>query len=111
MKARYIFRCNFCKNTWAYDYVPVMLNPACAFSAYRRRDGDRLIAPEDDRTCPACQRIAKSPKIVNGYYRSDRPCDDRCLSAVGTECHCSCGGANHGSAWIYDNKSVVKQNI
>lgn len=27
----------------------------------------------------------------------DIPCDERCLSATGRKCECSCGGANHGA--------------
>lgn len=30
--------------------------------------------------------------------RTDTPCDDRCTSAKGHQCECSCGGKNHGAA-------------
>ena len=28
------------------------------------------------------------------------PCDDRCTSARGPNCECSCGGENHGIGWV-----------
>lgn len=39
---------------------------------------------------------------VRGIYVADKPCDGRCMGAVGPMCSCSCGGKNHGakfSSW------------
>ena len=32
----------------------------------------------------------------NGPVETDTPCDERCTSAKGPDCNCSCNGANHG---------------
>ena len=33
---------------------------------------------------------------VNGRYVEGHVCDGRCMNAIGPNCECSCGGANHG---------------
>lgn len=35
-------------------------------------------------------------KAIEGRLKADHPCDARCTGAVGHNCECSCGGANHG---------------
>ena len=35
---------------------------------------------------------------IKGTF-SDHKCDVRCTHAIRHVCNCSCGGANHGSAW------------
>jgi hypothetical protein len=59
--------------------------------------------------CPAC---GKRPRLVKvkGVYNPDHPCDARCTSAKGSECSCSCGGANHGKDHGVNN-TVVAQVI
>lgn len=34
-------------------------------------------------------------RAVNGV-KTTKPCDARCMGAVGPSCDCSCGGENHG---------------
>lgn len=34
---------------------------------------------------------------LSGHVRVDIPCDERCVSATGRKCECSCGGVNHGA--------------
>ena len=36
---------------------------------------------------------------LEGRYNPAVPCSAKCTSARGHTCECSCGGANHGSAW------------
>lgn len=38
-------------------------------------------------------------KPIKGI-KSNHVCDDRCTSAIGSKCECSCGGANHGADHI-----------
>jgi hypothetical protein len=35
-------------------------------------------------------------KAINGRYVEGHVCDSRCMNAIGPNCDCSCGGANHG---------------
>lgn len=36
-------------------------------------------------------------KPIDGKYSEKHVCDSRCMNAVGPNCECSCGGANHGA--------------
>jgi len=45
-----------------------------------------------------CGRYAISNQ-VKGFV-SAHVCDSRCTGATGSNCECSCGGANHGSAHL-----------
>ena len=38
-------------------------------------------------------------KPLQGSYAPEVPCDRRCTGARGSNCDCSCGGANHGADW------------
>lgn len=33
---------------------------------------------------------------INGRFVETHVCDARCMNAIGPNCECSCGGANHG---------------
>ena len=50
--------------------------------------------------CGLCAgKVEYLGQVNNGrIYREETycPCDDRCTSAMGPHCDCSCGGANHG---------------
>lgn len=58
---------------------------ACELPA-RARDGS-----------PTTRRGTMYYAMVAGT-KNDTPCDDRCTSATGHKCQCSCGGKNHGAA-------------
>jgi len=36
-------------------------------------------------------------RTIDGVKSERHPCDERCTSAKGHKCECSCGGKNHGS--------------
>lgn len=55
-------------------------------------------APYEDLPCPECDGSLQWDEIV-GKVVDDHPCDARCMGARGPDCECSCGGANHGSAF------------
>lgn len=48
--------------------------------------------------CEACGTRYMESKVIKGV-KSDKPCDARCMGAVGPACDCSCAGANHGQNW------------
>ena len=35
-------------------------------------------------------------EVIRGTFKEGKKCDGRCLSARGSNCECSCAGANHG---------------
>lgn len=52
---------------------------------------------ESPRVCAECG----SDRLVETYIRgkvSEQVCGDKCLTARGPACECSCGGHNHGRA-------------
>lgn len=48
------------------------------------------------RPCAACQRPTGGEQ-VKGRFSASRRCDARCIYARGSNCECSCAGANHGA--------------
>ena len=45
--------------------------------------------------CPGCGRERRVVTIKGRV--SEKPCSEKCLAAVGPNCECACGGANHGA--------------
>ena len=109
-ECRVLFRCRrkACLRSVARVYTVETYRATARYSTYPfseyevrrsvtfRQDGDRLLGPEDDTTCPACGDQAMRWARVSGHLNPKRKCDDRCTGAVGPQCSCSCGGANHG---------------
>ena len=50
---------------------------------------------ENPLLCPNCGSSLMRPMTIVGT-KSDEPCGDKCLTAQGPACSCSCGGENHG---------------
>jgi hypothetical protein len=48
--------------------------------------------------CPNSPRVYIPLKPVFGTYSKDHKCNDKCLSAIGHNCECQCGGKNHGAS-------------
>ena len=49
--------------------------------------------------CPKCGgRMLGKP--IKGTLSANHKCDSRCTNARGSDCECSCGGKNHGAAWL-----------
>lgn len=44
---------------------------------------------------PDCRRRLRATSVT-GTYSETRTCDSRCMAAIGPNCSCQCGGANHG---------------
>lgn len=99
--ARMIFVCQHCNGVRAVDYPHARISRGFGRSAvsvqYRFDDAGREILPYQDAVC-SCGRRAVG-NLVRGV-KTSHPCDDRCTSARGSKCECSCGGKNHGRWWI-----------
>lgn len=85
-----------CKKNWYADYYQLPDG-----RMYRKDDGGAVIWYQDDfQQCPYCnnERCYIRRKIVTLTYSSKRTCDSRCWNATpGSDCKCSCGGANHAT--------------
>ncbi|MBO0884728.1 MAG: hypothetical protein J2P17_31225 [Mycobacterium sp.] len=46
--------------------------------------------------CPDCQCPDVDVRLVEGVYIADKTCNERCMTATGPACSCSCAGENHG---------------
>lgn len=57
------------------------------------------VTPREDCKCPGCGRdMVWSP--LEATRDDGVRCDSRCTNARGHSCNCSCGGQNHGAAWM-----------
>lgn len=56
-----------------------------------------VLSLANDERCPAHPNHLVRARIVKGEFSADRVCDSRCTSAIGHNCECQCGGANHGA--------------
>jgi hypothetical protein len=51
-----------------------------------------------DAWCEGCKNYRKSAKVIG--RKTDHKCGARCTASKGPNCDCSCGGANHGKAYL-----------
>lgn len=91
-------RCKFCR---AVD-VPSSTQPPFTAGAPPRviLDAGALIAARSASKCNAHPAAYLDAHPIQGTHSAARLCDARCTSATGPVCVCSCGGANHGCAWL-----------
>jgi hypothetical protein len=62
--------------------------------------GKRVFASDSyEWTCPKCNSQCVTGNTVQGFI-SEHKCGAKCLSAIGPNCECSCGGTNHGTNWL-----------
>lgn len=103
---RWIFRCKRCKATVTRDYTVTTQYQTITwgdgarpvYSTTRRYQHNGYSEPGQVE-CPECkQRL--SGRRVEGHLDPNHKCDARCLGAVGHICECSCGGKNHGGAYL-----------
>jgi hypothetical protein len=45
-----------------------------------------------------CRRAYIALNPVFGTYSKEHECNEKCLSAIGHQCECQCGGKNHGAS-------------
>jgi len=103
---RFLFRCNRkgCKGIIARDivihiveerYYDPATNQSHRFAPRKTYDGNQTVQHEH---CPECGRETYGTPVKG--YKTDHVCDARCTSAKGQDCECSCGGQNHGQAYL-----------
>lgn len=102
---RQIFNCKECKHTEAREYNLLRTEMYGPERMYERRIygrineyGREVRVANDFLACPTCQKLMKMA-VVQGF-KTDHVCDVRCTGAKGHKCECSCGGANHGKAFL-----------
>jgi hypothetical protein len=96
---RIIRRCKrkSCGHVWARQYETAP-NTRAPFRI--DESGKRVFASDSyEWTCPKCNSQCVTGNTVQGFI-SEHKCGAKCLSAIGPNCECSCGGANHGTNWL-----------
>jgi len=58
------------------------------------RDGFWVSVPHE---CSGGQVRTLKLERVRGVYNPGRECNAKCMSAIGHDCECRCGGKNHGA--------------
>jgi hypothetical protein len=101
---RVICRCVIkgCKYTKAINVPTVAKRIQTRFNTFLTREacGGTVLSIANDERCPNHPRNLMSVRVVCGTFSADRKCDARCTGAVGHNCECQCGGANHGANWL-----------
>lgn len=103
MRAIYKCKNKACGNVWAFDYpeqrVTKMGYGRTQRTPFRRTPEGRTVdIGYDGRCCEKCRSEVKTV-FVKGVT-TEHVCDDRCASATGFQCLCSCGGKNHGKQFL-----------
>ena len=96
---RIIRRCKrkSCGHVWARQYETAP-NTRAPFRI--DESGKRVFASDSyEWTCPKCNSQCVTGNTVQGFI-SEHKCGAKCLSAIGPNCECSCGGTNHGTNWL-----------
>lgn len=111
-----ILRCTTCKTVGRRDYTAVMETTAYLGRPHHRqwieiggRSWEYRTRPDLQRLlqgpCPSCRSDRVEVRLIKGNYVEDKPCDGRCMNAIGPSCSCSCGGKNHGrgnAVWVVE---------
>lgn len=95
---RVMFRCKNkqCKHAWARDYAVIQSPRPSQPDTLYRVSPDAIMMLRDDSLCPVCNGTWIQTTALEGVHVAHKPCDDRCVNAANSICHCSCGGKNHG---------------
>jgi hypothetical protein len=72
-----------------------------------RRTNPAVTGRYDDIPCPQCGATVRGERL-HGTVNAD-PCHGRCMSAIGSQCSCSCGGDNHGGLWEYKGEEYESE--
>lgn len=101
---RVICRCEIkgCKYVKAYNVPTVERRISTRFNTFLTREacsGTMLTLANDER-CPSHPRNRMRVRVIEGKFSADHVCDSRCTGAIGPNCECQCGGANHGANWL-----------
>ena len=112
---RYRYRCMnlTCRRVWQVEFQGQRIEDRQRGKSVMRYLSSEGLSHFDSKYmyCPKCDTRSIEPKPIQGRHDANRPCDSRCIEAVGTTCVCSCGGANHGVGWLYDFRSAIRQGF
>jgi hypothetical protein len=121
--ARFFFKHSKCPNGWRASVFALEVEPVTRRmwsdhmggwydSEEQAKTQARAVELSREVPCPACGKAwsqdyysGPRPTLMGRVNARNRlmvtglecPCDGRCTGAVGPNCDCSCGGANHGS--------------
>lgn len=106
-EVRYIFRCprRGCNAIWTRTYQAWTEQNTFGrvWERVERYDPEtgEVLYPFSyaDIRCPVCGHSGQRGREITAEVADDVPCNERCRTAVGPECRCACGGANHAVAW------------
>lgn len=88
--------CKFCK---AAD-IAQEIKEGTWGGRYTVLDAVALARFKTDTKCPTHPNAYLESATVQGTHSDAQKCDPRCTSAIGPDCSCQCGGANHGCSWL-----------
>lgn len=103
---RWMYRCprKSCRKVRAVDYQVRSVTEICQHPTTGRvihRAGRWFGMHKDYPTGVKClcgRDMVGRP--VKGHVNPSVPCNAKCVNAIGPDCECSCGGANHGSGHL-----------
>lgn len=68
--------------------------------------GGETVTLLDFGMCPKCSAFHKTERRIKySNNPSNHGCDARCMSALGPNCECHCGGKNHGCMGLLPSES------
>lgn len=84
---------------------------AVLFGTVKERAFDGLRCPHCDGASVQYMGMVRGASVVKP--KGECPCDERCQYAMGPNCDCSCGGANHGcgSLWTIEIVGNTKRLV
>lgn len=102
---RVIYECVRCKHVWAYDYQVrwFFVGRRTAYELLRATEVNgipTLVSSSHDARCPQCHAIHVKANEVVATLNPQHICNTSCMTAKRAECECSCGGENHGAAYL-----------
>jgi hypothetical protein len=103
--SRVIYECARCGHVWAYDYEVqrFFVGQRRAYRLHRLAEinGARTYVSDDhDARCQKCSSLRVKANEVVAVYHPQHICNVSCVTAKRAECECSCGGKNHGVAYL-----------
>lgn len=117
-ETRIIYRCSRCKLAIRVDFPTVVRREYFTQirdhttgvrsqgyrtnTIFRTSEGETHWLPQKD--CPRCRRMM-GRAAIKGRLNPNVKCSPKCTNAIGPQCDCSCGGQNHGGAWIITGKA------
>lgn len=128
---RYGYKCQKCKHYWVllFDvqetgkefwqygkwnkvYRSTLLNPPAEYLKIcpdMSADGLLSQSPRYWKLCPKCKSSWVKVRLIVGHVNPKVPCNRDCTHAQGDKCVCSCGGVNHGMAYVVTIREIATQ--